>query len=77
VTGRNGAFSWDPAPPQDVTYTLEAALRPGGVHVASFQVLGTTWSTLAASPGTYYVRIWAENPCGNRVRSNQREAIVR
>jgi hypothetical protein len=78
VTGRSVVFSWSPAPPQNVTYTLEAALRPSSnVLVASFPVLGTTWPTANAPPGTYYVRIKAENRCADIARSNEVEVIVR
>jgi hypothetical protein len=70
VAGRMATLSWGPAAPSGTSYTMLAGSRPGLADLAAFPVVGTSF-TAPPPPGTYYVRLRAENACGNTVTSNE------
>lgn len=63
--GTFASFQWQPpsagGPP--TSYLLEAGASPSGAELAVLPVSGLTFGT-AAPPGSYYVRVRAQNACG-------------
>jgi hypothetical protein len=77
VNGNQVTFTWQPGQdgPPPTSYTIGAALVPGGPVVASLPVSGTT-ITVPAPPGTYFVRVIAHNDVGSSEASNEVTVVV-
>jgi hypothetical protein len=77
VTGNQVTLSWQPAPdgPPPTSYTLVAAVTPGGPPVATLPLAGLTLS-VPAPRGTFYVRVRAHNDFGSSEFSNEVTVVV-
>ena len=79
VTGRTVALSWQHSsdgPPLD-PLSIVVGRAPGLADLAVIPVsLSTTTVTAPAPPGTYYVRVVADNQCGTSASSNEVQVVV-
>jgi hypothetical protein len=71
------AWSAPKSGPAPTSYTLVVGSQPGGSNVLVLPS-GTAATTFVGSapPGTYYVRILAQNPCGVSGASNEVVVVV-
>jgi hypothetical protein len=77
VTGNLVTLSWQPAQdgPLPTSYTLVAAVVPGGPPVASLPTFGLS-ITVPAPSGTFFVRVRASNDFGASELSNEVTVVV-
>lgn len=77
VNGNQVTLSWQPGPdgPAPTSYTLIASVVPGGPSVATLPMTGLT-VTVPAPPGTYFVRVRAQNDVGSSDFSNEITVVV-
>jgi hypothetical protein len=69
-------LTWQ-APPGPVTrYLLEVGASSGGLEYGRLRWPGTVLQTAGVQPGTYYMRVRAENACGIGPASEERVLIV-
>jgi hypothetical protein len=79
VEGNTGQLTWaaPPAGESVTTYIVEAGSTPGANNQGTFVVPGnqTTFEREAGS-GTYYVRVFARNPCGTSPASPEVTVVI-
>lgn len=56
---------------QPTRYTMLASLAPGGPPIAAFSTASAFLNVSHVPPGTYYVRVQAETPCGTSPASTE------
>jgi Domain of unknown function (DUF3472) len=77
INGSIVTLMWSAASGQPTAYVIEAGLSSGTSNLANFQTGNAdTTLTVAAPPGTYFVRIRARNACGTSGPSNEIVVIV-
>jgi peptidyl-Asp metalloendopeptidase len=78
VTGSHVTLSWTPpvTASNPVTYIVDVGSAPGAVNVLVAPVGSITAVGTPAPPGTYYVRVRAQNPCGTSLPSNEQIITV-
>jgi hypothetical protein len=79
VAGSAATFTWQPPPSGGPvsSYALVASVSPGGTPVASVTAGGGTHFTVSGiSPGTYYVRVVAQNAAGFGPPSDEIAVVV-
>jgi len=77
LNGHLVTLSWQAAQdgPLPTSYTVVAAVSPGGLPVATLQVAGLT-TTVAAPTGTFFVRVRGNNDFGSSELSNEIVVVV-
>ncbi|MEZ5292288.1 MAG: PQQ-dependent sugar dehydrogenase [Vicinamibacterales bacterium] len=75
LTAGLATFTWT-LPPGATRTLLEAGFAPGGVDVVAPFDAPTTAFTVAAPPGTYFLRVRAANACGASGPSAERMLVV-
>jgi hypothetical protein len=79
VAGSAATFTWQPPPSGGPvsSYALVASVSPGGTPVASVAAGGGTRFTVSGiPPGTYYVRVAAQNAAGFGPPSDEIAVVV-
>jgi hypothetical protein len=77
VGGRDVTLTWNaPATGGAVSYLLEAGSAPTLANLLVAPVGSQTTIVTPAPPGTYYVRVRAQNACGTSQPSNEQTIVV-
>ena len=77
IEGRNVTLAWNAATgPGLVTYAVEAGSAPTLTNLLVAGVGAQTAVATSAPPGTYYVRVRAQNACGTSAASNEQIIVV-
>ena len=77
VSGRSVTLAWNaPLSGSPVNYLVEAGSQPTLANLLVAAVGAETTVGTSAPPGTYYVRIRAQNACGTSVPSNEQIILV-
>ena len=79
VTGLTVILSWQPGVGLTTSYVVEAGSASGLADLAAFDTGGpaTILSIPGVAPGTYFVRVRAQNACGVSGPSIETTAVVR
>jgi hypothetical protein len=78
VSARTVALAWNAASTGNApsTYVVEAGSGPTLANLLSTPVGAVTSVVTTAPPGTYYVRVRAQNACGTSAPSNEQVIVV-
>lgn len=77
-TGNVVTLGWTaPAGPPPLRYLLAVGSAPGGSNLLVQPTAGSTPSFIGSGPrGTYFVRVLAQNACGNSPASNEVQVVI-
>jgi len=71
VFGSTVSLAWTAASNSPTGYFIQAGSSPGGSDLGTYGTGGGYFIADAVPPGTYYVRVYARNPCGAGPVSNE------
>jgi hypothetical protein len=77
VNGGDVTIRWLPSAPLPVAYLVEAGSASGRSDLAQLRSSGPSLTVPGVAPRTYFVRIKAENACGQSRPSNEVVIVVR